>query len=260
MPYAFENVRATTMRGSSTAIGMWVVVIGMRDVVEVRLVDEDGRLRRDAVDAREEVARRARAGVGRGRVARVAEEHEARRRAPRSSIRSRSIVEVGVERHRAHRVAHHVGVAGALLVGRDRADQRLGARREHVRRRAQDLRRAAAEQRCSAGCTLCFLASASMSAPDGARVAARRRAGRAERGFCTASSTVLPGPERVLVAREDDRVRQAARPSARAARARARTRGCPRVRARQSRSPSARRPRQFRRSERICVASAWLSS
>ena len=59
MPYAFEKVRATMMRGFSTACAMMRVVIGIGDVVEVRLVDENRRVGRLARDLREEVARRA---------------------------------------------------------------------------------------------------------------------------------------------------------------------------------------------------------
>src|SRR5262249_14986055 len=44
------------------------------------------------------------------------------------------------------RVADQLGVAGALFVGRYRADQRLGLRREDLGGRAQDLGRALAEE------------------------------------------------------------------------------------------------------------------
>jgi hypothetical protein len=43
-------------------------------------------------------------------------------------------------------MAHHLGISRALLVGRDRADERFVLGCEDVRRGPEDLRRAAAEE------------------------------------------------------------------------------------------------------------------
>ena len=93
---------------------------------------------------REEVPRGARAGVGGDRVVRIAEEDQ-----PRAAGRIRQPiqvrVEVLIERNGADGIAHHVRVAGALFVGRDRPDERLVLGREQVRARAENLGGAAAE-------------------------------------------------------------------------------------------------------------------
>src|SRR6185295_13021312 len=44
-----------------------------------------------------------------------------------------------VELHALHRVADQFGVAGTFLVGRNGADERLGLRREDLRRGAENL-------------------------------------------------------------------------------------------------------------------------
>ena len=121
------------------------LVIRIGDVVEVRLVDEDRGVGRVAVDPREEVARRARADVGGRRVVRDCSRTPARRPSRRRRTLSRSILKSPSSATARTGCPISVGVAGALLVGRDRADERLVLRREDVRARAEDLRRAAAE-------------------------------------------------------------------------------------------------------------------
>ena len=55
-------------------------------------------------------------------------------------------LELGVERDALDRVAEQFGVAGAFLVGRNGADERLGLRGEHLRGGAEDLGRSLADQ------------------------------------------------------------------------------------------------------------------
>ena len=131
-------------RGLSTANGNVRFVIGIGDVVEVGFVDENRRVGRLAIDPRKVLARRAGADVRGGRVVRIAIEHQSRTlRGIRQLVQID--LEVRVEPHGPHRVAHHLRVAGTLLVGRDRADERPVLRRKQVRRRSKNLCRAAAE-------------------------------------------------------------------------------------------------------------------
>ena len=119
-------------------------MVRIGDVVEIRFVDEDRRLGRFAVYPCDELARGLRTDVGRGRVVRVAVEHQ-----PGAFRALRELLEIdlelGIERHGPDRVAHHRRVARAFLVGWDRAEERTVLGGEEMRGRPQDLRRSAAE-------------------------------------------------------------------------------------------------------------------
>ena len=143
-------------------------------------------------DPREELAGGARADVGRGRVVRVAVEHQPGAFRPLRELLEIDL-ELGIERHGPDRVAHHLRVARAFLVGRDRADERPVLGGEEMRGRPQDLRRSAAEHD--------VLRLDAVLLRDGVdqrrRAAPEYRPGAAPVGpnaALTASSTVLPGP------------------------------------------------------------------
>src|SRR4029079_2236714 len=175
------------------------VVIRIGDVVEVGLVDEDRRIGGLAAHPRQELARRPGADVGRRRVVRVAVEDQTC-----ALRRGGELVEVdlelGVERDGTDGVPHHFGVAGALLVGRDGADERLVLRGEQVRRGAEDLRRAAAQHDVLRLHAL-LLGDRLDEIARAARVAARRRAGGAERRLDRVEHR-RARTERVLFARQ----------------------------------------------------------
>jgi hypothetical protein len=106
----------------------------------------------------------------------------------------------------AHRRAYHLGVAGALLVGGNRADERLVLRGEEVGRRAENLRRPAAEHDVLRldvellGDQLDQQPAAAVVVPAG------RPAFRAERGAHGVEHR-LPGTDGVLVAGQADDAR-----------------------------------------------------
>ena len=176
------------------------LVIRVGDVVEVGLVDEDRRVGRRCGQLREEVARRLGADVGRGRVVRVAVEHQTGALGRRQH-RVEVDLELGAQLDAVHRVADQLRVAGAFLVGRNGADERLGLRREHLGRRAEDLGRAFADEHVL-GLDLEVRGDRLGELADLVRVAARLRA-----AFEQVAETVehlLAGPDRVLVAADAD--------------------------------------------------------
>ena len=103
-------------------------------------------------------------------------------------------------------MAHHLRVAGAFFVGRNRADERLVLRGEEVRRRAEDLRRAAAEDDVL-GLDAVLLRDRVDELAAARRIAAGCAAAVAKRGAHRLQHR-LAGPERVLVAGQADHARR----------------------------------------------------
>ena len=181
------------------------VVIGIGDVVEVGLVDEDRRLGRLTVDLRQEGTRDRRADVGGRRVVRVAIEDQSRALCRVGDL-AEVYLEVGVERHRAHRIPHHLGVARALFIRGDRADERLVLRCEQVSRGPQDLRRSAAEHDVF-GLDPVLLRDGLDELAATRRIAARRTAALTERG-AHGLHHGLPRAQRILVAAQAGHARR----------------------------------------------------
>ena len=176
------------------------LVIRIGHVVEVRLVDEDRRVGRRGDQLREEVAGRPRADVRRRRVVRVAVEHE-----PRAFRRVEHHVQIDlelrIELHADDLVANQFGVAGALFVGRNRADQRFGLGREDLRGGAEDFGGSFAEEHVL-GLHLEVAGDRVREVAHLTRVAARLLAALEQRAQRVEHS--LPRSDRVLVARDAD--------------------------------------------------------
>ena len=153
-----------------------------------------------AVQLREEVARRFRADVGRGRVVRVAVEHQTGALG-RLQHRIEVDLELGAQLDAAHRVADQLRVAGAFLVGRNGADERLGLRGEDLGRGAEDLGRSFADQDVL-GLDLEVRGDRLGQLADLVRVAAGL--GAAFEQGPEAVEHLLAGPDRVLVAADAD--------------------------------------------------------
>ena len=169
--------------------------------------------------------------------------------APRaaSAMRSRSTLKSLSSGTARTGIAHHVRVAGALFVGRNRADQRLGARREDVRGRCAESASSRSPARCSPAARRDAWPAPRRARPTRSSTGpAPRRS--APNAALIASSTVLPGPPGFsLLDRMMGGAVAAAPASAPRRRARASTRCCLRGRAPRSRN---RPPRRRRRCQR----------
>ena len=180
------------------------IVIAVGDVVEVGFVNENRGVGRLAVHLGEKIPRGRGPDIGRGRIVGIAVEDQSRALGGVGNFADVDL-ELGVEQDGADGMPHHLGVAGAFLVGRDGADERLVPGREEMRARAKDLSRAAPEDNVL-GLHALFLGDRIDEVARTAGIATRRPPALAKR-VAHRLHDGLAGAERVLVTRQADDAR-----------------------------------------------------